>query len=241
MATGTQRRMAAPVLAALAVVFGTIFTAGAGGCSQEGLPPTPAPTPPLTRQWEFVTHESDGDDLVVSVRMFAPVELTVVLDGERAPDESSVPEGLGIAIYRFRNVSPGEHSLRVTDAAGNSTSRGVKAGPAPVVAAGTAFVLKVGEKARVGDTGPLVSFTGVPEDSRCPTDAACIRAGEAVVVLSIAGTSVRVAVPREGSATATAAGYEVTVSNVSPLPSSTRSMDPEQYRATVRVEARPAP
>ena len=241
MATGMQKRFAAPMLAVVTIVSGMLFAAGAGACSPEDPTPTLAPSPPLTRQWEFVTHESDGDDLLVSVRMFAPVELTVVLDGERAPDESSVPEGLGIATFRFRNVSPGEHSLRVTDAAGNSTSRGVRAGPAPVVAAGTAFVLKVGEKARVGETGPLVSFTGVPEDSRCPTDAACIRAGEAIVVLDIAGTSVRVTVPREDTATATAAGYDVTVSDVSPLPSSTRSMDPEQYRATFRVEARPAP
>ncbi len=236
-----KRRLAAPVLAVLAIVLGTVLAAGAGACSPEDLPPSPRPTASLTRQWEFVAHESDGDDLVVSVRMFAPVELTVVLDGERAPDESSVPEGLGIAIFRFRNVTQGDHSVRVTDAVGNSTSRGVKAGPPPVVAAGVDFVLKVGEKARVGNRGPLVSFTGVPEDSRCPTDAACIRAGEAVVVLGIAGTIVRVTVPREGSATATVAGYNVTVSNVSPLPSLTRSIDPRQYRATLLFEARLAP
>ena len=229
------------MLAVVTIVSGMLFAVGAGACSPEDPTPTLAPSPPLTRQWEFVTHESDGDDLVVSVRMFAPVELTVVLDSERAPDESSVPKGLGIATFRFRSASPGEHSVRVTDAFGNSMSRGVKVGPPPVVAAGVGFVLKVGEKARVGETGPLISFTGVPEDSRCPTDAACVRAGEAVVVLGVAGTSVRVAVPRDGSATATAAGYDVTVSDVSPLPSSTRSIDPEQYRATVRVDARPAP
>ena len=232
-------RPAALALGVCGLILASAVLASATGCSAQQ--PTPVPSSPLTRQWEFVAHESDGDDLLVSARMFAPVELTVVLDGERAPDESSIPEGLGIATFRFRSVSPGDHSVRVTDAAGNSTSRGVKAGPPPVVAAGVDFVLKVGEKARVGETGPLVSFTGVPEDSRCLTDAVCIRAGEAVVVLGIAGTSVRVSVPREGSATATAAGYNVTVSNVSPLPSSTRSIDPEQYRATVRVEAEQAP
>lgn len=240
-----NRRPTALAAGALATLLAATLLAGAASCTAGEAAPTPgaAPSPAtvLSRQWEFVGHESDGDDLIVSVRLFAPVGLTVVLDGERAPDESKIPETLGIASFRFRNVTAGDHSVRVTDAAGNGESRGINAGPPTAVVEGADFLLKVGEQARVGATGPVIAFKGVAEDSRCPTDAVCARAGEAVVVLAVGGTEVRVTVPRQGEGTATAAGLGITVSGLEPLPSSTRSIDPAQYRATVRVRAQAAP
>jgi len=233
--TGMNLRLATPAFAVLAMVFALAAMTGAGACSAEEPAPVATRAPSLARQWEFVGHESDGEDLVVSIRIHAPVELTVVLDGERTPDSSSVPKALGIARFRFRNVTPGDHSVKVSDAAGNSTSRGIDTSPPPVVAEGTDFVLKVGGKAQVGDAGPVVAFKGVLEDSRCPTDAYCVQAGEAVVALAVGGIEVRVTVPREGEGTATTGGYAITVSGLEPLPSSTRSIGPEQYRATVRV------
>ena len=226
------------LLAALVAALALAVTAGAAGCAAEEPTPPPTAAPSLARLWEFVSYESDGDDLLVMIRVFAPVDLTVLLDGERTPDESSIPRALGIARFRFGDVAPGDHSLKVFDTAGNSISRGLKTGPPPVVAEGADFVLKVGEKARVGEAGPVVAFNSVPQDSRCPTDAQCIQAGEAVVALTIDGAGVRVTVPREGEGTATAAGFAISVSDLEPLPSSTRNIDPEQYRATLRVEAR---
>ncbi|MBM3957117.1 MAG: hypothetical protein FJ313_03605 [Gemmatimonadetes bacterium] len=226
-----SRRLGVLSACALAVAM----AAGAAACSS--VEPTPGPTAPLSRRWELVGIESAGSDLVVSVRLFAPVELSVLLDGGRPPDESSVPAGAGIASFRFRGVADGDHSVKVTDGA-TGISRAVRAGPPPVVAQGAGFVLKVGEKARVGEAGPLVTFKGVPEDSRCPTDAWCAQAGEAAVELAIDGAGVRVRVPRKGEGTESVAGYSITVSGLEPLPSTTRNIDPEQYRATFRVEAR---
>ena len=48
---------------------------------------------------------------------------------------------------------------------------------------GQPFDLKVGESARVGDDRVGVTFEAVKSDSRCPIDAICITAGEAVVAL----------------------------------------------------------
>jgi len=234
----TSRKPPTLLLAALVAALVLAATAGAAGCAAEEPATAPTSAPSLARLWEFVSYESDGDDLLVMIRVFAPVDLTVLLDGERTPDESSVPEALGIARFRFGDVTPGDHSVKIVDTAGNSISRGVKAGPPPVVAEGADFVLKVGDKARIGEAGPAVAFKGVPQDSRCATDTQCIQAGEAVVALTVDGTDVRVTVPRDGQGAATAAGFAITVSDLEPLPSSTRNIDPEQYRATLRVEAK---
>lgn len=51
------------------------------------------------------------------------------------------------------------------------------------VAAGEAFTLKPGTSARVPAAGLTVRFLEVESDSRCPTDAACLWAGDAVVVV----------------------------------------------------------
>jgi len=221
------------------LLIAVIIAVATGACS--AAEPLPA-SPPAGVHWEWLGEESDGNDLVVSVRIFWPVELTVILDRERTPDATHMPDNVGIATFRFAKVPPGEHSVRITDAVGNSISRGVAAGPPPMVKPGEGFALGVAEKAQVGAGGPVVTFVGVTEDSRCATDAVCVRAGEAVVALKVeppsgVETQARVTVPREGGGTSIAAGYSITVLDLTPLPSSTRSIDPGQYRATLRVDA----
>src|SRR5687768_17789148 len=56
-------------------------------------------------------------------------------------------------------------------------------GPAAsdVIAVDRDFDLKPGRTARVDGTAITVSFVGVPEDSRCPTDVQCVWAGNGAV------------------------------------------------------------
>ena len=80
-------------------------------------------------------------------------------------------------------------------------------------------------------------FDGVSGDSRCPADALCIQGGDAIVHVTIL----------EG---ASAAGYDLHTGNMQPVwhddltlsldalqpyPFSSHPVEPEAYRATVRV------
>ncbi|MFT4093000.1 MAG: hypothetical protein QM640_05120 [Niabella sp.] len=55
-------------------------------------------------------------------------------------------------------------------------------GSKPVTAAASAFILKVNEKQKTGEL--LITLKEIKE-SRCPMNARCIRAGEAVAVLNV--------------------------------------------------------
>jgi len=50
---------------------------------------------------------------------------------------------------------------------------------------GDTFVLGVGDTTTIGDLNLLVRFAQVAADSRCPTQGACVWAGDAAVVLEI--------------------------------------------------------
>ncbi|HAB53126.1 MAG: hypothetical protein A2315_16405 [Ignavibacteria bacterium RIFOXYB2_FULL_35_12] len=53
------------------------------------------------------------------------------------------------------------------------------------VSLGEEFSMRVGESAVISNYGVEIKFDSVAEDSRCPTDAMCIWAGNAVVILQL--------------------------------------------------------
>lgn len=87
----------------------------------------------------------------------------------------------------------------------------------------------------------MMSFERVASDSRCPMDALCVWAGDAIVVLTISGDGQPAA--RElhtiaGSSEASYSGYMIKLISLAPYPRSDRQIRPEDYVATLSVVAR---
>ena len=104
------------------------------------------------------------------------------------------------------------------------------------------FDLRVGASTQVEGTDLEVRFEGVPSDSRCPPDAKCISAGDATVVLRLAGAGKDAAThelhtPR-GQKEAEHGSYVVSLVGLGPPPSSGRQTSAEDYVATLHVRRR---
>jgi len=106
------------------------------------------------------------------------------------------------------------------------------------VGLGTPFDLHAGASAVVGD-GLTVAFDRVKSDSRCPADAICISAGDAVVALALS---------REGSARAerdvhsdtggsrtSYLDYTITLQSLTPYPLASKPTRPEDYAVRLVV------
>jgi hypothetical protein len=106
---------------------------------------------------------------------------------------------------------------------------------------GQPFELRTGSSAAV-EGGLNVTFERVPADSRCPMDALCVRAGEALVALTVSQDG-RNAAARElridpaGSETSYR-GYSIKLLALAPYPRSDRQILPEDYIATLAVASR---
>jgi hypothetical protein len=101
---------------------------------------------------------------------------------------------------------------------------------------GRAFSMKIGESIAVGDL--RLTFRGVEGDSRCPTDAVCVWAGDGEIALKI----------EQGSKAAMAAlhttlepkktewnGYTISLVSLTPAPKASTPTNPSDYRAEVLV------
>lgn len=101
------------------------------------------------------------------------------------------------------------------------------------------FDLKPGQTARVDGTGLTVSFVGVPEDSRCPTDVVCVWAGNGAVSLSITDdTGAKSTVVLNTTLTPRSvrnSGYEISLSGLKPAPKQASPIPLADYVATLRV------
>ncbi len=106
------------------------------------------------------------------------------------------------------------------------------------VAPGERFTLAPGTAAAVSGGGPRVRFEKVLEDSRCPSDAQCIWAGEVVVDVTIGNGSSSRRSMRPGEAVAWGR-FRVSLVEVQPYPKSTSTIQPSQYRAVFVVDSQP--
>ena len=106
---------------------------------------------------------------------------------------------------------------------------------------GQPFDLKAGTSAVLAD-GLRLTFERVRADSRCPLDALCIQAGEAIVVLTLAQAAAA-QVEQElrttpGSSEASYLSYVIKLVALAPYPRSTQQIRPEDYVATLTVDRR---
>lgn len=101
------------------------------------------------------------------------------------------------------------------------------------------FELKPGQTARVDGTAFSVSFVGVPEDSRCPTDVVCVWAGNGAVSLVVTddtgAKSTVVLNTTLSPRSVTTSGYEVSLTGLKPDPKQGSPIPLANYVATLRV------
>ena len=105
---------------------------------------------------------------------------------------------------------------------------------------GQPFDLKAGTSALTD--GLKLTFERVRTDSRCPLDAICIQAGEAIVVLTLSQSDAAQA-EREVRTTpalseASYLSYVIKLVALMPYPRSTQQIRPEEYVATLTVDRR---
>jgi hypothetical protein len=105
------------------------------------------------------------------------------------------------------------------------------------------FALAPGQAIAVAGTGLTIRFNGVSGDSRCPADAVCIQGGSAQVrITAQSPTSSRdyelltgdMRPVRHEDAT-------ITLVQLMPYPFSSRTIRPDEYRATLKVTEASAP
>ena len=107
------------------------------------------------------------------------------------------------------------------------------AAPSADVPLGDEFSLKPGESAVVESTDLRVTFVKVVSDSRCPADAVCVQAGDAVVALTVGKAGVEL---RSNAAPEAPVGsYVLRLERVEPYVYSSRTIDPKDYRAVLKV------
>jgi hypothetical protein len=103
---------------------------------------------------------------------------------------------------------------------------------------GRPFELRSGASA-ILDGGPTITFDRVASDSRCPMDALCIWAGDAIVAVSIsegAGGSVHRELHTEAAGSeASYLAYSIKLLALAPYPRSDRQIGPGDYVATLAV------
>jgi hypothetical protein len=113
-----------------------------------------------------------------------------------------------------------------------------KAPTGPTVSLNQEFTLAPGEAARVADSSVRIQFLRVSGDSRCPADALCIQGGDALVHIRAGdngASEYELHTGDESRATVTHEGLRIQLVNLQPYPFSSRTIEPRDYRATLRV------
>ena len=115
------------------------------------------------------------------------------------------------------------------------------------VRVGQEFTISLGQQIRVADANLTIAFADVPSDSRCPVNAECVWAGNAVVVLGVhvgpldaRPPDIRVSLntgldPRD----APIDGYTLQLIGLMPQPVAGQPQQ-DPYRATLRLLTRAA-
>ena len=108
----------------------------------------------------------------------------------------------------------------------------------PTVPLNVPFTLGRGESAQVEGAGVRLQFVEVTGDSRCPADAICIQGGDALVHLRVmnGGTTAYQLHTGDGSrAAVTHQQLRIELVQLQPFPFSSRTIAPDEYRATFTV------
>lgn len=108
---------------------------------------------------------------------------------------------------------------------------------APAVPLDTEFVLAPRESRAIDGASLTIRFTGVTGDSRCPADAVCIQGGSAEVrITAVSDDSTRDYALMTGDMRPVQHGsFTIALVQLTPYPFSSRTIPPDDYRATLRV------
>jgi hypothetical protein len=109
-------------------------------------------------------------------------------------------------------------------------------GPAPHL--DQQFVLAPGESVRISGADVTIRFVAVQRDSRCPADAICIQAGEAIIrieVLSAASAGKAYDLHTDTMRPVLHDDLAIVLVALAPYPFASRPTQPGEYRATLRV------
>lgn len=101
---------------------------------------------------------------------------------------------------------------------------------------GENVTVRVNAAVRIPSDTTTVRFIGVTADSRCPSGAQCIWAGDAAVVFLVGGTQQVTLHTNDGAASAFVAGRLLTLVSLSPYPSVSTPIAKNDYVATIRFD-----
>jgi hypothetical protein len=99
-------------------------------------------------------------------------------------------------------------------------------------------VLAPGQSTTIPEASVSLRFEGVTGDSRCPADAVCIQGGDAIVHVTVTptGGSRRDYDLHTGDMQPARYGnLTIALVELAPYPFSSRTIEPDEYRATLRV------
>jgi hypothetical protein len=107
----------------------------------------------------------------------------------------------------------------------------------PTVGLNQEFELPPGSSSLISGTSFAVRFDGVSGDSRCPADAVCIQGGDAIVGITVVadGVSRRMELHTGDMRPVSYDGYTIALVQLQPYPFSSRTIQPDEYRATLKV------
>jgi hypothetical protein len=95
--------------------------------------------------------------------------------------------------------------------------------------------LTPGQSAVYDAANLAVKFVAIESDSRCPSDVACVWAGEVVVKLAVRKDRRTQELAVKGNQNLPVDGFVVSVLEVLPPPKSTQRIAPADYRVTLKV------
>jgi hypothetical protein len=107
----------------------------------------------------------------------------------------------------------------------------------PTVPLNAEFTLAPGESRIIEGELLIVRFTGVTGDSRCPADAFCIQGGSADVGIAAVSdrSSHNYALKTGDMRPVQHDAFTISLVQVAPYPFSSRTIAPDEYRATFQV------
>ena len=108
----------------------------------------------------------------------------------------------------------------------------------PSVPLNDRFTLARGELARVEGADVRLQFVEVTGDSRCPADAVCIQGGDAIAHVRVIDGSTTAYELHTGDSSRAAVLHQqlrVELVQLQPFPFSSRTIAPDEYRATFTV------
>lgn len=108
----------------------------------------------------------------------------------------------------------------------------------PTVPLNQQFELAPGQSANVQGASIRVSFLRVLGDSRCPADVLCVQGGDAIVEIQVnpdGGGGVPYDLHTGDMRPVQHADLTIELVQLSPYPFSSRTIQPGEYRATLRV------